>query len=93
MKRVAESAGLNCGRCVTEHGNKCEEGSCYMNFFLQKFRRTFAASHLRDGVEIRTMQSWLGHRNIKSTMVYLKGIRSKDAAHKVNSGELASLVA
>jgi len=26
-------------------------------------------------------------------MVYLKGVRSKDAATKVNSGELASLVA
>jgi len=42
---------------------------------------------------IRTVQSWLGHCDIKSTMVYLKGIRSKDAAQKVNSGELAALVA
>jgi integrase len=39
------------------------------------------------------VQSWLGHRDIQSTMVYLKGVRSKDAATKVNSGELASLVA
>jgi site-specific recombinase XerD len=44
-------------------------------------------------VDIRTVQSWLGHRDINSTMVYLKGIRSKDAAHKVNNGELASMVA
>jgi len=56
-----------------------------MNFFLHKFRHTFATNHLRDGVDIRTVQSWLGHRDIKSTMVYLKGIRSKDAAQKVNS--------
>ncbi len=93
VKRVAERAGLNCGRCVTEHDNKCEEGPFCMNFFLHKFRHTFATNHLRDGVDIRTVQAWLGHRDIKSTMVYLKGIRSKDAAHKVNSGELASLVA
>jgi integrase/recombinase XerD len=53
----------------------------------------FATNHLRDGVDIHTVQAWLGHRNIKSTMVYLKGIRSKDAAHKVNNGELASVVA
>jgi site-specific recombinase XerD len=64
-----------------------------MNFFLHKFRHTFATNHLRDGVDIRTVQAWLGHRDIKSTMVYLKGIRSKDAAQKVNSGELAALVA
>jgi integrase len=93
VKRVAERAKLNCGRCVTEHGNKCSQGPYCMNFFLHKFRHTFATNHLRDGVDIRTVQSWLGHRDIKSTMVYLKGIRSKDAAVKVNSGELAALVA
>ncbi len=93
VKRVAERAGLNCKQCVTEHKNKCAEGPYCMNFFLHKFRHTFATNHLRDGVDIRTVQSWLGHRDIKSTMVYLKGIRSKDAAQKVNSGELAALVA
>lgn len=93
VKRVAQRAGLNCGRCETEHGNKCAQGPYCMNFFLHKFRHTFATNHLRDGVDIRTVQSWLGHRDIKSTMVYLKGIRSKDAAAKVNSGELAGLVA
>ena len=93
VKRVAERAQLNCGRCVTEHGNKCAEGPYCMNFFLHKFRHTYATNHLRDGVDIRTVQAWLGHRDIKSTMVYLKGIRSKDAAQKVNSGELATLVA
>jgi integrase/recombinase XerD len=92
VKRVAERAGLNCGRCVTEHNNECAEGPYCMNFFLHKFRHTFATNHLRDGVDIRTVQSWLGHRDIKSTMVYLKGIRSKDAVQKVNSGELAGLV-
>jgi len=42
VKRVAERAGLNCGNCVTEHGNKCAEGPYCMNFFLHKFRHTFA---------------------------------------------------
>jgi integrase/recombinase XerD len=93
VKRVAERAGLNCGQCVTAHNNKCAEGPYCMNFFLHKFRHTFATNHLRDGVDIRTVQSWLGHRDIQSTMVYLKGVRSKDAAMKVNSGELAALVA
>lgn len=93
VKRVAERARLNCGRCETEHGNKCAGGPYCMNFFLHKFRHTYATNHLRDGVDIRTVQQWLGHRDIKSTMVYLKGIRSKDAAQKVNSGELAALVA
>ena len=26
VKRVAERAELNCGQCVTKHGNKCAQG-------------------------------------------------------------------
>jgi integrase/recombinase XerD len=92
VKRVAERAGLNCKRCETEHGNKCAKGPYCMNFFLHKFRHTFATGHLRSGVDIRTVQSWLGHRDIKSTMVYLKGIQSKDAFARINAGELAGFV-
>ena len=93
VKRVAERAKLNCGQCVTKHGNKCAEGPYCRHFFLHKFRHTFATEHLRHGVDIRTLQSWMGHRDIKSTMVYLKGVQSKDALAKVNAGALARYVA
>lgn len=89
VKRLAERAKLNCGLCVTEHGNKCADGPYCSNFFLHKFRHTFATEHLRHGVDIRSLQSWMGHRDIKSTMVYLKGMQSKDALAKVNAGSLA----
>ena len=49
VKRVAQRAGLNCKRCETEHGNKCAEGPYCMNYFLHKFRHTFATGHLRSG--------------------------------------------
>jgi len=35
----------------------------------------------------------MGHRDIKSTMVYLKGVQSKDALAKVNAGALDRNVA
>jgi Phage integrase family len=89
VKRVARRANLNCEQCVTKHGNKCAEGPHCQNFFLHKFRHTFATEHLRHGVDIRTLQMWMGHRDIKSTMVYLKGIQTKDALIKVNAGALA----
>lgn len=92
VKRLAERAKLNCGLCVTEHGNKCAEGPYCTNYFLHKFRHTFATEHLRHGIDIRTLQSWMGHRDIKSTMVYLKGVQSKDALVKVNAGALAQYV-
>jgi integrase/recombinase XerD len=93
VKRVAHRAKLNCGQCVTKHGNRCAHGPYCQHFFLHKFRHTFATEHLRHGVDIRTLQTWMGHRDIKSTMVYLKGVQSKDALAKVNAGALAAYVA
>jgi integrase/recombinase XerD len=90
VKEVAHRAKLNCGQCVTKHGNRCSDGPYCQRFFLHKFRHTFATEHLRDGVDIRTLQNWMGHRDIQSTMVYLKGIQSKDALVKVNGGSLAA---
>lgn len=92
VKRVAERAKLNCGQCLTRHGNRCSDGPHCGHFCLHKFRHTFATEHLRHGVDIRTLQSWMGHRDIKSTMVYLKGVQSKDALAKVNAGALAAYV-
>jgi integrase len=93
VKSVAERAKLNCGQCITKHGNKCSEGPHCQHFFLHKFRHTFATEHLRHGVDIRTLQIWMGHRDIKSTMVYLKGVQSKDVLAKINAGALAGYVA
>ena len=77
---------------MTKHGNKCANGPYCQRFFLHKFRHTFATEHLRHGIDIRTLQNWMGHRDIQSTMVYLKGIRSKDALAKVNASSLASYI-
>jgi len=93
IKKVARRAKLNCGQCVSERGFKCTQGPYCERIFLHKFRHTFATQHLRDGIDIRTLQNWMGHRSIKSTMVYLKGIQSRDALAKVNAGALAAFVA
>lgn len=93
VKRVAHRAKLNCGQCVTKHGNRCAAGPYCQRFYLHKFRHTFATEHLRHGIDVRTLQGCMGHRDIQSTMVYLKGIQSKDALAKVNGGSLATYVA
>ncbi len=93
VKRVAERAQLNCGQCVTRHGNQCAKGPYCQHFFLHKFRHTFATEHLRHGIDIRTLQTWMGHRDIQSTMVYLKGVQSEAALIKVNAGVLATYAA
>ena len=55
------------------------------NFWLHKFRATFATMHLRAGVDLRTVQMWLGHRDLESTMRYLKPARGKGVREKVNA--------
>jgi integrase len=55
------------------------------NFWLHKFRATFATRHLWNGVDLRTVQMWLGHVDIESTMRYLKPSRSQTVRDKVNS--------
>jgi len=53
--------------------------------WLHKFRATFATQHLWNGVDLRTVQMWLGHVDIESTMRYLKPSRSQAVKDKVNS--------
>jgi integrase len=54
------------------------------NFWLHKFRATFATSCLWKGVDLRTVQSYLGHKDLESTMRYLKPSRSQGARDKQN---------
>lgn len=52
--------------------------------------RPYATRHLQDGIDIRTLQDWMGHRDIASTMVYLKGVRNRDIQARLNKGSLAA---
>ena len=98
LKAVAHRAKLNCGHCVVKHKlddgtikiNRCAEGPYCTRWFLHKFRHTYATRHLQDGIDIRTLQQWMGHRDIASTMVYLKGVRNSDIQARINRGTLAA---
>ena len=98
LKAVAYRAKLNCGHCSVTHKldddtvkiNRCTAGPYCTRWFLHKFRHTYATRHLQDGIDIRTLQQWMGHRDIASTMVYLKGVRNSDVQARINKGSLAA---
>jgi integrase/recombinase XerD len=98
LKAVAHRGKLNCGHCVVKHRledgtikiNRCADGPYCTRWFLHKFRHTYATRHLQDGIDIRTLQQWMGHRDIASTMVYLKGVRNSDVQARINKGSLAA---
>jgi integrase len=71
---------LDCLKAVTERAELEKE-----NFWLHKFRATFATWSLWAGVDLRTVQQWLGHSDMESTVRYLKPSRSRQVRQKVNS--------
>lgn len=70
---------LDCLKAVAERAGLNRE-----DFWLHKFRATFATWSLWAGVDLRTVQSWLGHSDIESTMRYLKPSRSQEVRDKMN---------
>ena len=83
-KRIAYRAGLNCGFCdlstVDKHGKKrkrlCAEGPYCENWYLHKWRHTYATRMLKDRrMDIKDLQVVLGHKHIATTEIYLKALR------------------
>jgi integrase/recombinase XerD len=70
---------LDCLKAVAERAELAKEG-----FWLHKFRATFATRCLWAGIDLRTVQQWLGHSDMESTMRYLKPSRSQHVRNKVN---------
>ena len=93
LKRIACRNDLNCGHCESRHGNKCSEGPHCQKWYLHKFRHTFATTSLEHGVSIRTLQEWLGHSDLESTMIYLKLVRRKDIHQVLDTSQMAGIAA
>ena len=45
---------------------------------LHKFRKTAATTWMRNGVDVRTIQRWLGHGDLETTEAYLKPSKTQD---------------
>jgi integrase/recombinase XerD len=53
--------------------------------YLHKFRATYATTCLRNGVDVKTLQSWMGHSDLASTMRYLRAASGPSVRAKVDS--------
>jgi integrase/recombinase XerD len=68
FKKAAYRAGLNCGHCEPScRGNPegCEK------HYLHRLRKTRATFWHPNGVSLRTIQYWLSHESLETTMKYL----------------------
>jgi integrase len=85
FKAIAKRAGLNCGGCKTTitdgkfHLRKqvkvsCETRPVGEKHYLHRLRKTAATRWLHTGINIRKIQSWLGHSSLEVTQLYLDDV-------------------
>jgi integrase len=85
FKAIAKRAGLNCGACKTKmmdgkfHLRKpvdvtCETRPVCEKHYLHRLRKTAATRWLHSGINIRKIQSWLGHSSLEVTQLYLDDV-------------------
>lgn len=95
LKRIALRAGVNYGQCRTTvtkgkyTTKKQVEVSCATDpvcehIYLRRFRKTCATRWQEAGVPIRTIQHYLGHKNLETTALFLGVSDSDRMRDKIN---------
>jgi integrase len=88
FKKIGLRAGINCGQCRTlvtkgEYANKrkvdvtCSTDPVCEHVYLHRLRKTCATRWHDAGVPVRTIQYYLGHKSLETTMIYL-GVKDSD---------------
>ena len=87
LQLLAYRAGLNCGCCYSKAGHCCADKPICHHWGLHKFRKTFATMHHEAGVSAHTIQRWLRHSELDTTLRYLAGSddQSERTRTQVNS--------
>lgn len=81
LKRLALHAGLNCHRC---DGCKGSTKEC-QQWTLHKLRRSYCTTLLRNGMDLATVQKFMGHADLESTIRYLEPATAAESQRVVNA--------
>jgi integrase len=87
LKRLAYRAGLNCEHCYNKAGRCCSTSATCSQWGLHRFRKSFATLPHEAGVSAKTIQRWLRHSSLDTTLRYLAGTddQSEKTRCQVNS--------
>ena len=78
VKKLALKSGMNCGQCINRKGQSCEKYPVCRRAILHRFRKNFATRQHRAGADARTIQNWLRHSSIETTLGYLAPSRNDE---------------
>ena len=59
-------------------------------FDLKTFRSTYATRMLRAGFDVRTVQHWMGHKSLETTMRYLSS--AKEVHDRLDKVQIAGVL-
>lgn len=98
LKRLAKSAGLNCGQCegckprtrtVGKYKDTVKAGEECYEWTLHRFRRTCLTKMLRGNgkiaVDPRTVQRFAGHSSLETTLRYLSPTSTREMQGKMDA--------
>jgi len=95
LKVIALRGGLNCGQCGStitkgryekkhEVAVTCKTDPVCERWLLHRFRKTCATRWEASKIPVRTIQHWLGHKNLETTQIYLGVVSNSDAGLRSN---------
>lgn len=90
-KQIAWRAGLNCRRCTNSSG-KCAKGPYCGRWTLHKWRHTYATKMLQSGLDLKSLQVLLGHKQLSTTEKYLRALGISGLRTKINRSSIARLL-
>jgi integrase/recombinase XerD len=84
IKELGLRAGVNCGYCTNKAGLSCATHPVCFDIILHKLRKTYASKLSREGVPVRTIQRWLRHSDLETTLAYLADEDDEELIEMVN---------
>jgi integrase/recombinase XerD len=85
IKRLALRAGVNCGQCRTKAGKSCAAHPVCRQFVLHKLRKTFATTLHHKGLPAQTLQRYLRHSDLDTTLKYIADADDDTIRRTINS--------
>ena len=85
IKDLALRAGVNCGECVNRKGKSCANFPVCKHVILHKARKTFATTVHNNGMPAKTVQRYLRHSDLASTLRYLADQPEEQVRATINS--------